>query len=54
MTGETGVLQSLGSQRVGHDFVIEQQEENQHNKATRIFFSRLFLLLLLSQDKQYL
>ena len=54
MTGEPGVLQSAGSQRVGHDFAIEQQEENQHRKATGIFVSRLFLLLLLSQAKQYL
>ena len=38
MTGEPGVLQSLGSQRVGHDFVIEQQEENQYSNAIRIFF----------------
>ena len=54
MTGEPGVLQSVGSQRVGHDFAIEQQEENQHIKAMGIFFPRLFLLLLLSQAKQYL
>ena len=54
MTGEPGVLQSVGSQRVGRDFAIEQQEENQHIKAMGIFFPRLFLFLLLSQAKQYL
>ena len=48
MTGEPGVLQSVGSQRVGRDFAIEKQEENQHIKAMGIFFPRLFLFLLLS------
>ena len=26
-TGEPGVLQSMGSQRVGHDLVTEQQQQ---------------------------
>ena len=28
-----GVLQSMGSQRVGHDWVTEQQQQIQHRKA---------------------
>ena len=29
-TGEPGVLQSMGSQRVGHNWATEQQVANQH------------------------
>ena len=31
--GDTGVLQSMGSQRVGHDLVIEQQQDEWMDEA---------------------
>ena len=31
-TGKSGVLQSMGSQRVGHDLAIEQQQQKKKKK----------------------
>ena len=35
-TGEPGVLQSMGSQRVGHDLVTEQQQNLMYLKHTYV------------------
>ena len=46
-TGKSAVLQSMGSQRVGHDLAIEQQQQKKKKKAltlgnwTKLRFPRL-------------
>ena len=34
--GKTGVLQSMGSQRAGHDLATEQQQQFEENSVERI------------------
>ena len=37
-TGKPGMLQSMGLQRVGHDWATEQQHYKSHEKSKLIFF----------------
>ena len=38
MTGKPGVLQSMGSQRVGHDLATEQQQHHSIVSVCRVLF----------------
>ena len=42
-TGKPGVLQSMGSQRAGHDLVTEQQQMIVKSQAKKIFISGLMM-----------
>ena len=42
-TGMPGVLQSMGSQRIGHDWVTEQQQQQQHYHGPFVTASELWV-----------
>ena len=37
-TGESGVLQSMGSQKSGHDLATEQQQQNSYRRVSSLSF----------------
>ena len=43
MEGKTGVLQFIGSQRVGHDLVTEQQHVCSKNMDHKVNFEKLII-----------
>ena len=51
-TGRPGVLQSMGLQRVGHDWLTDWNELIEFSKHIRHYFISLFILLYISNNSK--
>ena len=49
-TGQPGVLQSMGLQRVGHDLAAEQQQQNQSDRGKQVLHN---IHLFVESEKAY-